>query len=112
MGKVKRHFEGERSFSNYKRMHWVVCKTTKEEEIERFPRELERGKRAAWRTHFPRDLGHISQGRNFYFVSDEIYCCEGGHTVRICTVRTIEKWACFSRQGRHGNLRQLEDICY
>jgi len=27
MGKVKRHLEGERSFSNYKRMHWVLCKT-------------------------------------------------------------------------------------
>jgi hypothetical protein len=39
MGKVKRHLEGERSLSDYKRMHWVVCKT-REEEIERFLREL------------------------------------------------------------------------
>jgi hypothetical protein len=45
MGKVKRHLEGEMSFLNYKRMHWVVCKTTKRvEEIEIFPRELEREK--------------------------------------------------------------------
>jgi hypothetical protein len=40
MEKVKIHLEGERSTGNYKRMHWVVCKT-QGEEIER---ELERGK--------------------------------------------------------------------
>jgi hypothetical protein len=44
MGKVKRHLEGERSLSDYKRMPRVVCKTRKEEEIERFLRELWRGK--------------------------------------------------------------------
>jgi hypothetical protein len=44
MKKLKGHLEGERSFSNYKRMHWVMCKTQQEEDIERFPRELERGK--------------------------------------------------------------------
>jgi hypothetical protein len=30
MGKVKRHLEGEKSFWNYKRMHWVLCKKQQE----------------------------------------------------------------------------------
>jgi len=38
MGKVKRHFEGERSLSYYKRMPRVVC-TTSEEDIDRDLRE-------------------------------------------------------------------------
>jgi hypothetical protein len=45
-----------------------VQETTREEEIERFPRELERGKWAARRAHFPRKIGHISQA-NFLFKS-------------------------------------------
>jgi hypothetical protein len=64
MGKVKIHLDGRRSFLNYKRMHWVVYKITiREEEIERFLRELERGKWAERSVHFPREIEHISQGR-------------------------------------------------
>jgi hypothetical protein len=44
MGKVKRHLEGERSLSDFKRIPRVVCKTRKEEEIDRFLRKLLRGK--------------------------------------------------------------------
>jgi hypothetical protein len=62
MGKVKRHLEGERSLSDYKRMPRVVCKTS-EEEIERdlresFEKESEGSKlgtfpKRDW-AHFPR----------------------------------------------------------
>jgi hypothetical protein len=75
MGKVKRHLEGERSFSNYKRMHWVLCKTQWEEEIERFMRELWGGEeRAARWVHFPREIGRISQG-DFLCEVAKFYCC-------------------------------------
>jgi hypothetical protein len=55
--------------------------------------------------HFPRELGHPKA--KLYFECAEIYCCEGGRTVRICTIRTAEKWARFSRQGRNRNQGSL-----
>jgi hypothetical protein len=48
-------------FRFYKRMHWVVCKTQEEDTEREFLSKLERGKRA----HFPRDIGHKSQGGFF-----------------------------------------------
>jgi hypothetical protein len=41
MGKVKRHLEGKRSFSNYKRMHWVVCKTQEKKRLKDFRERFE-----------------------------------------------------------------------
>jgi hypothetical protein len=72
-----------------------------------FLSKLERGKRAARRAHFPRKLGHKSQGGFSVFLSVVIYCCEGGRTVRICTVRTTEKRAQKSRQVLAWKSRQL-----
>jgi hypothetical protein len=46
--------------------------------------------------HFPRELGHISQGKTYFEVA-EIYCCEGGRTVQIRTVHTTGRRAQFSR---------------
>jgi hypothetical protein len=83
-------------FGFYKRMHWVVCKT-QEEEIERgFLSKLERGKRTTKRAHFPRDLGHKSQGGFFvllvlnFLLLERSYCTDpyspynmlGGHKNR------------------------------
>ena len=66
-GKIRsRVGEGEGSLSDYKRMHWIVCKTQqREEEIEIFSRELERGKWAA-------NFWHGFQGRLGTFPKGEI----------------------------------------
>ena len=88
MGKVKRHLECESSFSNYNRIHWVVCKTQQwQGDIERFMRDIWGGEeRAASWAQFPRELGHISQ-RNFLFKRGWYLLLWGGHTEWICTAR-------------------------
>jgi hypothetical protein len=102
MGKVKRHLEGERSFSNYKRMHWVVCKIQKEKRILRYFQERSR-EESGWQG------GCISQGRlgtfskvNCY-VSVLIFIASiGGCTVQIhivCTLR--EKGMNFKARKAH-----------
>jgi hypothetical protein len=68
-----------------------VQKTTREEEIERFPRELERRKWGARRVQFPRKIGHISQGKLLCECADIFFVVVGGRTIRIRTVRTTKE---------------------
>jgi hypothetical protein len=68
---------------------------------ERFERELGRNCRR-FGTIFKRDWAQIPM-RKLCLKVYEIYCCEGGCTVHIRTIHTIDKWAWFSRQVRHGN---------
>ena len=92
MGKVKRHLEGERSFLNYKRTHWVVSKTQHEKKrLRDFQERLieESGQKG----------GRILQGRLGTFPKEN-FCVSvlifiaivGGHIVQICTVCIRERW--------------------
>jgi hypothetical protein len=83
--------EGERSFSNYKRMHWVVCKTQHEKKRLRDFREK-------LREESGQQGGGISQGRLGTFPKENL-CVSvlifitfvGGRTVRIRTVYTTRE---------------------
>jgi hypothetical protein len=52
---VKIHLEGERSFLNYKRIHWVVCKTQEKKRLRDFRESFEKERKG-------QQVGCISQG--------------------------------------------------
>jgi hypothetical protein len=95
MGKVNRHLEGKRSLSNYKRMHWVVCKIVRRKNLENFERALRiRGKDSKLRT-FPK--------AKLCFVCAENYCCGRPYCTDPYSLYSKEEGMIFEAVCEHRN---------